>query len=64
MKYIVTPQAPIHLGFGPHTTAREVLRGPELSGAIAIVTGGYSGIGLETARALCVRGSPDRRSRL
>jgi hypothetical protein len=52
MKHNVTPQSPIHSGFGPHTTAREVLRGRDLSGAIAIVTGGYSGIGLETTRAL------------
>ena len=57
MKYNATPQAPIHSGFGPHTTAREVLRGRDLSGAIAIVTGGYSGIGLETTRALAEAGA-------
>jgi len=57
MKYNATPQAPIHSGFGPHTTASEVLRGRDLSGAIAIVTGGYSGIGLETTRALAEAGA-------
>jgi len=50
--YQTTPQAPLHSGFGPHTTAREVLRGHDLMGKTAIVTGGYSGIGLETTRAL------------
>src|SRR5262245_10026208 len=54
--YRTTPQAPIHSGFGPHTTAREVLRGHDLMGKTAIVTGGYSGIGLETTRALAEAG--------
>jgi NAD(P)-dependent dehydrogenase (short-subunit alcohol dehydrogenase family) len=57
MKYNVTPQEPTHSGFGSHTTAREVLRGRDLSGAIAIVAGGYSGIGLETTRALAEAGA-------
>ena len=47
-----TVQAPIHTGFGPASTAREVLAGIDLSGKTAIVTGGYSGIGVETTRAL------------
>jgi NAD(P)-dependent dehydrogenase (short-subunit alcohol dehydrogenase family) len=50
-------QAPIHSGFGPTTTARETLRGMDLSGKVAIVTGGYSGIGLETTRALAEAGA-------
>jgi hypothetical protein len=50
--YVATPQAPIHSGFGPQTTASDVLHGLDLRGTIAIVTGGYSGIGLETTRAL------------
>jgi NAD(P)-dependent dehydrogenase (short-subunit alcohol dehydrogenase family) len=38
--------------FGAQTTANEVLRGVDLTGKRAIVTGGASGIGVETARAL------------
>lgn len=52
-----TPQHPIHSGFGPATTAQEVLRGADLRGRTAIVTGGYSGLGLETARALARAGA-------
>lgn len=55
--YKITPQAPIPSGFGPHTTAREVLTGLDLSGKLAIVTGGYSGVGLETTRALAEAGA-------
>jgi NAD(P)-dependent dehydrogenase (short-subunit alcohol dehydrogenase family) len=52
-----TSQAPIHSGFGATTTAREALRGIDLSGKVAIVTGGYTGIGLETTRALVEAGA-------
>jgi len=38
--------------FGAQTTAGEVVKGVDLTGRRAIVTGGASGIGLETARAL------------
>src|SRR5215831_1304952 len=47
---MATPQAPIHSGFGASSTADEVIRGIDLSGKTAVVTGGYSGIGLETVR--------------
>jgi NAD(P)-dependent dehydrogenase (short-subunit alcohol dehydrogenase family) len=50
-------QAPIHSGFGATTTAREVLHGIDLRRKVAIVTGGYSGIGLETTRALAEAGA-------
>jgi NAD(P)-dependent dehydrogenase (short-subunit alcohol dehydrogenase family) len=50
-------QRAIHSGFGPATTASEVLGGQELTGKIAIVTGGYSGIGVETTRALSEAGA-------
>ena len=50
-------QTPIHSGFGPATTAQDVLAGMNLSGKTAIVTGGYSGIGTETSRALRAAGA-------
>ena len=43
--------------FGATTTALEVVRGVDLSGRNAIVTGGASGIGVETARALAHAGA-------
>jgi NAD(P)-dependent dehydrogenase (short-subunit alcohol dehydrogenase family) len=49
---MTTPQRPIGSGFGYRSTAAEVLDGIDLSGKLAIVTGGYSGLGLETVRAL------------
>jgi NAD(P)-dependent dehydrogenase (short-subunit alcohol dehydrogenase family) len=43
--------------FDAQSTAMEVIKGVELDGARAIVTGGSSGIGLETARALVSAGA-------
>ncbi len=43
--------------FGFETTAMEVVEGVDLSGKRAIVTGGASGIGIETARALAAAGA-------
>ncbi|MBO7743425.1 SDR family NAD(P)-dependent oxidoreductase [Paenibacillus sp. MWE-103] len=48
---MTTPQAPIGSGFGASATAAEVIQGIDLTGKNVIVTGGYSGIGLETVRA-------------
>ncbi len=45
-------QHPIGSGFTAAATASDVLAGIDLSDRTAIVTGGYSGIGVETTRAL------------
>src|SRR3954453_13010116 len=54
---MTTPQRPIGSGFGYRSTAAEVLEGIELGGRLAIVTGGYSGLGLETVPALSGAGA-------
>lgn len=43
-------------GFGSASTAEEVTNGINASNLTAIITGGASGIGLETARVLALRG--------
>ena len=43
--------------FGGRSTAREVIAGHDLKGRDAIVTGGASGIGVETVRALAMAGA-------
>lgn len=45
-------QVPTNSGFSPRTDGADVIADIELAGKTAIVTGGYSGIGLETVRAL------------
>ena len=54
---MTTAQTPIQSGFGTRSTAAEVLAGIDLGGKLAIVTGGYSGLGLETVRALAGAGA-------
>ena len=50
-------QAPIGSGLQAKTTALEAIAGVDLTGHRAVVTGGYSGIGLETTRALVSAGA-------
>ncbi|MGW1024497.1 SDR family NAD(P)-dependent oxidoreductase [Streptomyces sp. NPDC002577] len=54
---MATPQHKIGSGFGARSTADDVLQGIDLSGKLALVTGGYSGLGLETTRALTRAGA-------
>jgi NAD(P)-dependent dehydrogenase (short-subunit alcohol dehydrogenase family) len=50
-------QNPISSPYNAHSTAADVADGLDLIGKTAIVTGGYSGLGLETVRALSGAGA-------
>lgn len=54
---MTTLQKPIHSGFNEATTAARVIEGIDLTGKLAIVTGGHSGIGLETTKVLARAGA-------
>jgi len=53
---ISNDQRPIETGIGGRPEPSEILAGIDLSGKTILVTGGYSGIGLETVRALVAAG--------
>lgn len=50
-------QQPTGSGFNAKSTARDVIKGINLTGKTAIVTGGNAGIGLETAKVLAGAGA-------
>lgn len=52
-----TQQAPIDSGFDRSSTAADVVASIDLVGRLAVVTGGYSGLGLETTKALRTAGA-------
>ncbi|WP_112247318.1 SDR family NAD(P)-dependent oxidoreductase [Kribbella monticola] len=54
---MTTAQKKLGSGFGYRSTADDVLKGIDLSGKLALVTGGYSGLGLETTKALVKAGA-------
>lgn len=50
-------QKPIDSGFNAASTNKDVIKGIDLTGKTAIVTGGYAGIGLETTKTLVDAGA-------
>src|SRR5882762_692028 len=53
----MTPQILLGSGFGPRTTASDVLGDRRLDGLRVVITGGSAGVGLETTRALASAGA-------
>ncbi|WP_346539122.1 SDR family NAD(P)-dependent oxidoreductase [Micromonospora sp. DPT] len=53
----MTTSTPVSTPFSRESTAMDVVRGIDLTGRRAVVTGGASGIGVETARALAAAGA-------
>lgn len=55
--YDAALQKPLGSGFNATSTASNVIKGIDLSGKTAIVTGGYAGIGLETVKTFAAAGA-------
>ncbi|MFE9768218.1 SDR family NAD(P)-dependent oxidoreductase [Streptomyces sp. NPDC005808] len=53
----ITDQQPLGTPYSAASTAEDVMTGLDLSGATAVVTGGYSGLGLATTRSLATAGA-------
>ncbi|SFO69594.1 NAD(P)-dependent dehydrogenase, short-chain alcohol dehydrogenase family [Chitinophaga sp. YR627] len=53
----ITEQKPINSGFNAASTTTDVIKGIDLTGKTAIVTGGYAGLGLETVKTLVKAGA-------
>lgn len=49
-------QKPVKSGFDASSTATDVLKGLDLSGKTAFITGGHSGLGFEATKALSTAG--------
>jgi NAD(P)-dependent dehydrogenase (short-subunit alcohol dehydrogenase family) len=50
-------QQPLQSGFNATSTVHDVIKGIDLNGKTAIVTGGYAGIGLQTVKTLAAAGA-------
>jgi len=50
-------QKPLNSGFGRQSTVADVLENVDVAGKVAVVTGGYSGIGLEAVKGLTAAGA-------